>query len=63
MPKLSRRRLAEGSIPIEPVIIEASSLRMSPNMFSVTITSNWRGLRTSCMAALSTYMWVSATSG
>ena len=30
---------ALGSIPIEPVSIAASSLRMSPNMFSVTITS------------------------
>ena len=33
---------ALGSIPIEPVIIAASSLRMSPNMFSVTITSKRR---------------------
>ena len=30
-------------MPIEPVSIAASSLRMSPNMFSVTITSKWRG--------------------
>ena len=34
---------ALGSIPIEPVSIAASSLRMSPNMFSVRITSKWRG--------------------
>ena len=41
-PGLLRRfdpRLAEGSIPIEPPSIAASSVRMSPNMFSVTITS------------------------
>ena len=30
-------------MPIDPVSIAASSLRMSPNMFSVTITSKWRG--------------------
>ena len=36
-----RRRPSEahGSRPIEPVSIAASSVRMSPNMFSVTITS------------------------
>ena len=34
---------AQGSIPIEPVSIAASSLRMSPNRFSVRITSKWRG--------------------
>jgi len=32
-------------------------------MFSVTKTSNWFGLRTSCIAALSTYMWLSSMSG
>ena len=41
-------------MPIEPVSIAASSLRMSPNMFSVTITSKDVGLETSCIAALST---------
>ena len=45
-------------MPIEPVSIDASSDRMSPNMLPVTMTSNCFGLRTSCMAALSTYMWV-----
>ena len=45
---------AEGSRPMEPVTMEASSERMSPNMFSVTTTSNWPGSRTSCMAQLST---------
>jgi hypothetical protein len=34
-----------------PASIEASSVRMSPNMFSVTITSKSRGLRIRCMAA------------
>lgn len=33
-------RLADGSIPILPVIIEASSDRMSPNILFVTIVSN-----------------------
>jgi hypothetical protein len=32
-------RLALGSMPMEPVSMEASSLRMSPNMLPVTITS------------------------
>ena len=56
-------RLAEGCIPSEPVSIDASSLRMSPNRFVVTITSNWPGFRMSCIAQLSTYMCVSSTSG
>ena len=34
---------ALGSMPIEPVSIAASSERMSPNMFSVRITSKCRG--------------------
>lgn len=33
-------RLAEGSIPILPVIIEASSDNISPKMLFVTIVSN-----------------------
>ena len=45
---------AEGSRPIEPVIIEASSERISPNIFSVTTTSNCPGSFTNCMAMLST---------
>ena len=56
-------RLADGSIPIEPVIIAASSLRMSPNMFSVTMTSKSLGRATSCIAALSTSMWSSSIAG
>jgi hypothetical protein len=53
-------RLAEGSIPSEPVSIAASSLRMSPKRFSVTITSNSAGRETSCIAALSTSRWSSS---
>ena len=34
-------RLADGARPMPPVSDAARSLRMSPNMFSVTITSNW----------------------
>lgn len=94
--------LADGSIPMLPVIIEASSDNISPNMLLVTIVSNCSktkhtiltlelyivtrglpcnttkckimpslfnkittclGLRTSCIAALSTYMCESSTSG
>ena len=47
----------------QPVSIDAWSDRMSPNRLSVTVTSNCLGARTSCMAALSTYMWLSSTSG
>ena len=50
-------------MPIEPVSIDASSERMSPNMLPVTTTSNCLGARTSCMAALSTSMCESSTSG
>ena len=35
---------ADGSMPIEPVSIDASSDRMSPNMLPVTITSNCFGV-------------------
>jgi two-component system, cell cycle sensor histidine kinase and response regulator CckA len=51
-------RLAEEIMPSEPQITAISSERMSPNMFSVKSTSNWFGSRASCMAALSTYMWL-----
>ena len=53
---------AEGSMPSEPVSIEASSDRMSPNRLSVTMTSNWPGERSSCMASASAYMCSSFTS-
>ena len=60
---LGAPRLAEGSIPRLPVSIAAASDSRSPNRLSVTITSNCLGARTNCMAALSTYMWLSSTSG
>ena len=50
-------------MPIDPASTAPSSLRMSPNMFSVSTTSKRRGLRISCMAQLSTSRWSSATSG
>jgi len=56
-------KLAYGSMPIEPVSMEASSDKISPNMLPVTTTSNFLGSFTNCMAALSTYMWSSAMSG
>ena len=34
---------ADGSNPIEPLITEPSSVRISPNVFSVTITSKKAG--------------------
>ena len=43
--------------------MEASSLRMSPKVFSVTMTSKALGLRISCIAQLSTYRCDSSTSG
>ncbi len=63
MPLPLASREAEGSMPMEPVSMAAQSERMSPNMLVVTMTSNCFGARTSCMAALSTYMWLSSTSG
>ena len=48
--------LAEGSIPRLPVSIEASSDKMSPNKFAVTMVSKCLGLRRSCIAALSIYL-------
>jgi hypothetical protein len=63
MPLPSASSDADGSMPMEPVSIAAQSDRMSPNMLVVTMTSNCFGARTSCMAALSTYMWLSSTSG
>ena len=47
---------ADDSIPMEPVTIDASSDKISPNMFSVRITSNCPGSFTSCIAQLSTSM-------
>src|SRR5665647_1128958 len=45
---------ADGSNPKDPVITLASSERISPNIFSVTITSNLLGFCINCIAALST---------
>src|SRR5450755_3629642 len=45
---------ADGSMPSEPEAIAAQSDRMSPKILPVTITSNCRGSRTICIAALST---------
>ena len=47
---------AEGSMPSEPVSIEASSLRMSPKRLPVTMVSKERGARIICIAALSMYL-------
>jgi len=54
---------AEGSMPSEPVSIAAQSDRISPNRLSVTTTSNCLGVRTSCMAQLSAYIWASSILG
>ena len=53
-PRLSGLMFAEGAWPRPPTSSEARSLRMSPNMLDVTITSKSAGRRTSCMAATST---------
>ncbi len=45
---------ADGSIPIEPGIIDASSVRMSPNRLPVTTTSKSDGRDSRCIAMAST---------
>jgi len=45
---------ADGNRPIEPASTAASSVKMSPNMFSVTMTSKLAGWRIRCMAQEST---------
>ena len=62
MPQVPEDREAEGIIPMEPVSMEASSDKISPNMFSVTSTSNWPGFLISCMAVLSTRISLYSTS-
>ena len=62
-PRVPSPRLEEGTMPMLPVISLASSDRMSPNMFSVTITSNWAGSLQICMAQLSTNISRYSTSG
>src|SRR5450756_3051523 len=54
---------ADGNMPMEPVSIDASSDKISPKILPVKITSNCLGARTSCIAALSTYMCDNATAG
>ena len=48
--------LAPGASPKPPINPAASSERMSPNRFVVTMTSNCSGLITSCIAVLSTIL-------
>ena len=45
----------EAALPIPPWIIAPRSVRMSPNRFDVTMTSNISGLLTMNMLAASTY--------
>ena len=45
--------LPEAAIPSPPCSAAPMSVTMSPNMFEVTITSNWDGFFTICMARLS----------
>jgi hypothetical protein len=54
--------LALGNRPIEPASTEASSLKMSPNMFAVSTTSKLVGFRMRSMAHESTSAWRSSTS-
>ena len=56
-------KLAEGIKPMEPTSAAAASLKISPNMLVLSITSNCVGFSVSCMAALSTYMCSSFTLG
>jgi len=54
---------AEGMRPREPGSTLAASERMSPNMLPVAMTSKNEGFWMICIAALSTYMKSSSTSG
>ena len=62
-PKPSERILADGSTPSDPVITDASSLRMSPNIFSVTTTSNAAGFVINFIAVESTNICSTSISG
>jgi hypothetical protein len=57
------REGVRASEPNEPTSMEASSERMSPNMFPQTIVSNCFGYLISCIAQLSMYMCESSTVG
>ena len=52
-PKPSSFKLADGNIPIEPVIIAASSEIISPKMLEQRSTSKDSGALINCMVALS----------
>ncbi len=56
-------RLAEGSMPIEPASIEASSVRISPKVFSVTSVSRYLGFWIMRIEQASTSMCSKDTSG
>src|SRR5258708_27324553 len=56
-------KLADGISPIDPTSAAAASLKMSPNILVVSITSNCEGFSINCIAALSTYMFSSVTFG
>ncbi len=62
-PGRRRRARPRAASPIEPASIDASSVRMSPNMFSVTITSKSAGRLKRCIAAASTSRCSTASSG
>ena len=55
--------VAEGNMPSEPVMMEASSERMSPKRFSVRTTSKLRGMFMRCMAMESTSWCSRVTEG
>jgi len=56
-------KLADGIRPIEPTSAAAASLKISPNMLLLSITSNCAGRSVNCIAALSTYICSSFTEG
>ena len=62
-PRVPSPSEAEGSRPIDPASIDASSVKMSPNMFSVTITSKSAGRRMRYIAQASTRMCSSSRWG
>ena len=59
----SEPRFADGAKPRPPTSAEERSLRMSPFMFVITITSNCSGRLTSWCAQLSTMMCCASMSG
>ena len=56
-------KFALGASPIPPVTAALRSVRMSPNRFDATITSNWSGRLTRSIHAASTRSDCVATSG